>query len=120
VVGLEAHLDRPVGLYSGGMKRRVSLAIALLHQPRILILDEPTVGIDPVLRRSVWDRLRGLARDGAAILVTTHVMDEADRCDQVCLLRDGSILASDHPDRLKARAGATTMEEAFLALAVAS
>jgi ABC-2 type transport system ATP-binding protein len=120
VVGLEAHLERQVMLYSGGMKRRLSLAIALLHEPKILILDEPTVGIDPVLRKSVWARLRDYVAGGTSILVTTHVMDEADRCDIVCVLRDGRILAADTPDRLKAKAGVATMEDAFLALAVAS
>jgi ABC-2 type transport system ATP-binding protein len=114
VVGLDGHLDRPVHQYSGGMKRRVSLAIALLHEPKILILDEPTVGIDPVLRRQVWGRLRDRADAGSAILVTTHVMDEADRCDRVCMLRDGRIIAADTPDRLKQAAAVTTMEDAFL------
>jgi len=114
LVGLTAHLPRQVQLYSGGMKRRLSLAIALLHEPRILILDEPTVGIDPVLRRQIWGRLREYAASGTAILVTTHVMDEADKCDVVCMLRDGAIIAADAPDELKKKAGAKTMEDAFL------
>jgi ABC-2 type transport system ATP-binding protein len=114
VVGLANHLGRPVQNYSGGMKRRLSLAISLLHEPRILILDEPTVGIDPVLRKQVWERLRELAKQGTSILVTTHVMDEADRCDIVCMLRDGSILAADTPEKLKAQAGVASMEEAFM------
>jgi ABC-2 type transport system ATP-binding protein len=120
LVDLEAHLDRQVQLYSGGMKRRLSLSIALLHEPRILILDEPTVGIDPVLRKAVWARLRELVDEGLTILVTTHVMDEAERCDIVCLLRAGAILASDAPAQLKARAGVETMEDAFLALSGAA
>ena len=114
VVGLDGHLDRPVHQYSGGMKRRVSLAIALLHEPKILILDEPTVGIDPMLRRQVWARLRAYAAAGTAILVTTHVMDEADQCDLVGMLRDGRIIAADTPARLKQAAGVATMEDAFL------
>jgi ABC-2 type transport system ATP-binding protein len=114
IVDLAAHLDRHVMLYSGGMKRRLSLAAALLHEPKVLILDEPTVGIDPVLRRQVWARLRELAAAGAAILVTTHVMDEADRCDRVGMLRDGRIIAADTPARLKEDAGVATMEEAFV------
>jgi ABC-2 type transport system ATP-binding protein len=114
IVGLGGHLGKQVMLYSGGMKRRLSLAIALLHEPKILILDEPTVGIDPVLRKSVWAELHALAETGTPILVTTHVMDEADRCALVCMLRDGRIIAADAPDKLKAAAGAATMEEAFL------
>jgi ABC-2 type transport system ATP-binding protein len=114
IVGLEKHLHRPVMQYSGGMKRRLSLAISLLHEPKILILDEPTVGIDPVLRRQIWASLEELARGGIAILVTTHVMDEADRCHVVCMLRDGRILAADAPEKLKKSAGAATMEDAFL------
>jgi ABC-2 type transport system ATP-binding protein len=80
LVNLSDHLNKPVQSYSGGMKRRLSLAIAILHNPPVLILDEPTVGIDPVLRKSIWQELNQLADQGVTILVTTHVMDEADKC----------------------------------------
>ena len=89
VVDLSEHLNKSVAGYSGGMKRRLSLAIALLGNPRLLILDEPTVGIDPALRRKVWKELRQLKKDGVGILVTTHVMDEAELTDKVGLLLDG-------------------------------
>ncbi|MBI4615195.1 MAG: ABC transporter ATP-binding protein [Planctomycetes bacterium] len=114
LVGMSADLDRPVHTYSGGMKRRVSLAIALVHEPRILVLDEPTVGIDPVLRGSIWDELRRLLAAGVSILVTTHVMDEAEKCDRVFMLRDGKGIALDTPAGLKASAAQETLEGAFL------
>jgi len=114
LVDLQSDLNRPVGQYSGGMKRRLSLAIALLHRPKVLILDEPTVGLDPVLRKVVWDELRRYADRGAAILVTTHVMDEAVQCDSVCMLRDGQIIAQDTPNALMEAANAPTMQDAFL------
>lgn len=114
LVDLWEHRGRPVQDYSGGMKRRLSLAIALLHEPRILILDEPTVGIDPVLRHSVWDRIRAYADDGASILITTHVMDEADRCDLVAMMRDGRLIAQDTPAGLRRTAGVERLEDAFL------
>jgi ABC-2 type transport system ATP-binding protein len=114
LVDLGEHLDRPVQNYSGGMKRRLSLAIALLHQPGVLILDEPTVGIDPVLRHSVWARLRAYADDGATILITTHVMDEANHCDRVAMMRKGRLIAEDSPEGLRRTAGVETLEEAFL------
>jgi ABC-2 type transport system ATP-binding protein len=114
LVDLGDAIDRPVLQYSGGMKRRLSLATSLLHNPKVLILDEPTVGLDPVLRHAVWKELRAIADRGAAILVTTHVMDEADQCDIVCMLRDGRIIAKDTPADLMASAGAKTMQDAFL------
>jgi ABC-2 type transport system ATP-binding protein len=114
LVDLGAHRDRTVQTYSGGMKRRLSLAIALVHEPRILILDEPTVGIDPVLRHSVWKRIRAYADDGACIMITTHVMDEADHCDLVAMMRDGRLIAQDTPEGLRRAAGAKRLEEAFL------
>ncbi len=119
LVGLTDALDRQVQLYSGGMKRRLSLATTLLHEPPLLFLDEPTVGIDPVLRKSLWAELRSYAEGGRAILITTHVMDEADKCDRVCMLRDGRMIASDSPAGLKAQAGVETMEDAFLHFGVA-
>ncbi|MFH2007731.1 MAG: ABC transporter ATP-binding protein [bacterium] len=114
LVDLTQHLDRPVQDYSGGMRRRLSLAIALLHEPGVLILDEPTVGIDPVLRKSVWRRLHAYAEQGASLLITTHVMDEADRCDRVAMMRDGRLIAEDTPAALKKAAGVETLEETFL------
>lgn len=114
LVDLGKHLDRPVQLFSGGMKRRLSLACSLLHGPRVLILDEPTVGIDPVLRIAVWDELRSLAKQGTALLVTTHVMDEVERCDAVVMIRDGLVIAADSPAKLKDQFGVPTIEEVFI------
>lgn len=114
LTGLAEHLNRPVGAFSGGMKRRLSLAIALLHEPEVLILDEPTVGIDPVLRKAIWDELEALSRKGTTILVTTHVMDEADKCHRLGMLRGGRLIAEGTPEELKAGSGTTSIEEAFL------
>lgn len=114
LVNLSDALKRQVAAYSGGMKRRLSLAIALLHRPGILILDEPTVGIDPVLRKSIWDELRKMSSLGTTIVVTTHVMDEAEKCHRLGMIRDGRLIAVGTPDELKQKAGAQTLEEAFL------
>ncbi|QTM98061.1 ATP-binding cassette domain-containing protein [Sediminibacillus dalangtanensis] len=100
--------------FSGGMKRRLSLAAALIHQPELLILDEPTVGIDPLLRNKIWGRFADLKRRGTTIIVTTHVMDEAERCDTLGLLRDGNIIAHGSPDALKQETGTDSIEQAFL------
>ncbi len=113
-VGLQDDLHKLVGDYSGGMKRRLSLAIAMIHQPPLLILDEPTVGIDPVLRQTIWKEFFRLRDAGTCILVTTHVMDEADKCDTLSMLRDGKIIASGSPQALKNETDSTTVEEAFL------
>ncbi|MFP4979286.1 ABC transporter ATP-binding protein [Paenibacillus sp. CN-4] len=113
-VDLTAHLGKKVCDYSGGMKRRLSLAIALLHEPPLLILDEPTVGIDPVLRQSIWNELRELSRKGTTIVLTTHVMDEAEKCDRLAMIRDGRLLAEDTPRGLLQATGSDTIEEAFL------
>ena len=94
----------------------MSLATALLGRPELLVLDEPTVGLDPVLRLELWERFRALAAAGATLLVSSHVMDEAERCDRLLLMRDGRILASDSPAGLLARTGARDVEEAFLRL----
>lgn len=96
------------------MKRRLSLAAAILHEPQILILDEPTVGIDPVLRQSIWSELYKLSENGTTILVTTHVMDEAEKCGQLGMLRDGRLIASGSPRQLKERTSSETIEDAFL------
>ncbi|CAM3920423.1 ABC transporter ATP-binding protein [Cohnella lubricantis] len=116
VVDLLDHLNKPVSAYSGGMKRRLSLAIALLHEPELLVLDEPTVGIDPVLRQSIWKELLALRDNGTTILLTTHVMDEAEKCDRIGLIRDGCLTAVDTPEALKTRSGAQSLEEAFITL----
>ncbi|MDO3410573.1 ABC transporter ATP-binding protein [Saccharibacillus sp. CPCC 101409] len=114
LVGLGEHLRKPVSSYSGGMKRRLSLAIALIHEPEVLILDEPTVGIDPVMRQSIWDELREISAGGATIIVTTHVMDEAEKCHRLGMVRDGRLIAVGTPDGLKQDTGSDTIEQAFL------
>lgn len=116
VVDLLDHLNKPVAAYSGGMKRRLSLATALLHEPELLILDEPTVGIDPVLRQSIWKELLALREKGTTIIMTTHVMDEADKCDRIALIREGILTAVDTPQALKDISGTTNIEDAFIAL----
>ena len=115
-VGLGPERDRVVGRLSGGQRARVSLATALLGSPEVLVLDEPTVGLDPVLRRDLWEFFRALADDGTTLLVSSHVMDEAERCDSLLLLREGRLLASESPSGLRARTGATGLDEAFLRL----
>jgi len=116
LVNLIDDLKKPVNEYSGGMKRRLSLAIALVHEPEILILDEPTVGIDPVLRQSIWKELRRLNDNGTTILVTTHVMDEAEKCDRLAMLREGRLIASGSVAEIKKQAGSVTLEDVFLKL----
>ena len=108
-----------VGTLSGGMRTRVSLAATLLHQPRLLLLDEPTVGIDPALRRDFWQHFRSLASGGVTILVSSHVMDEASRCDRLGLIRAGRLLAEGTAGELVQRAGTADLESAFLALSEA-
>ncbi|MBO8157079.1 MAG: heme ABC exporter ATP-binding protein CcmA [Bacillaceae bacterium] len=114
IVDLADHLDKVVEQYSGGMKRRLSLAASLIHEPKLLILDEPTVGIDPVLRQSIWNAFRDFQQRGMTILVTTHVMDEAEKCDRIALLRNGYVMASGTPDQLKQDTDTQSIEEAFL------
>lgn len=114
VVNLEDELKKKVMNFSGGMKRRLSLAIALLINPEILILDEPTVGIDPELRQSIWEELWNLKKAGKGILVTTHVMDEAEKCDRLTMIRSGRVIASGTPQELKEQTGSKVLEEAFL------
>ena len=114
VVDLTEHLNKAVSSYSGGMKRRLSLAIALLGSPQLLILDEPTVGIDPSLRKKIWEELMMLRDKGVGILVTTHVMDEAELTDKVVLLLGGKIIAFDSPKNLKESYGVSSIEEVFL------
>ncbi|OAB38995.1 ABC transporter ATP-binding protein [Paenibacillus macquariensis subsp. defensor] len=114
LVNLKEHLYKQVGQYSGGMKRRLSLAISLLHEPALLILDEPTVGIDPILRQSIWRELRSLTAKGTTIVLTTHVMDEAEKCDRLGMIRDGELLAVDSPQALIDATQSSTLEEAFI------
>jgi ABC-2 type transport system ATP-binding protein len=115
-VDLEDHRDRVASRLSGGQRSRVSLAVALLGTPDLLVLDEPTVGLDPVLRRDLWNLFHRLADQGAAVLVSSHVMDEAERCDRLLLMRSGKVLADDSPDDLLARTGARSVEHAFLSI----
>ncbi|PTI79788.1 glycosyl transferase family 2 [Staphylococcus succinus] len=114
MVQLQDALKQKVSTYSGGMKRRLSLAISFLQDPNILILDEPTVGIDPKLRRAVWQDLDDAKQRNKSILVTTHVLDEASRCDKLLLMNHGKIIASGSPDELKQQYNAKTIEEVFL------
>ena len=118
-VGLEPYADRLVAALSGGQRSRVSLGVALLGRPELVVLDEPTVGLDPVLRHDLWGLFRRMADRGTTLLVSSHVMDEARRCDRILLLRDGRLLVDDTPDGLLARTGTTDPEDAFLALAEA-
>ena len=107
---------RLVGTYSGGMKRRLSLAAAMLHEPRLLVLDEPTVGLDPDHRRRIWDEFERLREKGTTLLVTTHVMDEAQRCAEVAMLYAGRIIARGTPEVIMAETATEDLEDAFLAL----
>jgi ABC-2 type transport system ATP-binding protein len=115
-VGLTELHDHVTATLSGGERARVSLATALLGSPPVLVLDEPTVGLDPVLRRDLWQQMRSLADDGAALLVSSHVMDEAERCDRLVLMRDGGVIASGTPHELLERTRSHDIESAFLAL----
>ena len=114
VVDLTADLDKRVAGFSGGMKRRLSLAIALLGNPELLILDEPTVGIDPALRRSIWRELGKIRTAGRGILITTHVMSEAEQVDKVALLMAGKVIACASPQQLEADYGVDSIEAVFL------
>jgi ABC-2 type transport system ATP-binding protein len=114
LVELNQDAKKKVINYSGGMKKRLSLAIALLHSPRLLILDEPTVGIDPILRKKIWDEFYRQKEQGKTILVTTHVMDEAVKCDRLGLIYHGSILDCDTVEALLGRTKNNSIEELFL------
>ncbi len=115
-VGLQEQAHQLVGTLSGGQRSRASLACALVGDPNLLILDEPTVGQDPVLRNDLWQQFRQLADGGATLLVSSHVMDEANRCDRLILIREGEIIADDSPAAVKAAAGTDDLDEAFLRL----
>lgn len=108
--------NRLVSKMSGGQKQRVSLAISLIGFPKLMILDEPTVGLDPVLRQQIWQLFRKLCNDGTTIVITSHVMDEAEKCDDLLLIRDGKLLIQASPISLKTKTSTTTVEAAFLKL----
>ena len=114
LVGLQDKKDALIRTLSGGMKQRTSLACALAHQPKLLLLDEPTVGIDPQLRATFWTYFRQLASKGVTLIISSHVMDEAERCNRLGFLRQGKLLAEGSADALREKAETTTLEEAFL------
>ena len=115
-VGLTGARDQLVANLSGGQRSRASLACAIVSRPEVLILDEPTVGQDPVLRDELWDHFRRLAAEGATVLVSSHVMDEANRCDRLLLIREGRLISDDTPAAIRTAAGTDDLEEAFLNL----
>jgi ABC-2 type transport system ATP-binding protein len=115
-VDLDDRGDDLVGRLSGGQRSRVSLATALLGRPELLVLDEPTVGLDPVLRRDLWELFHRLTADGATLLVSSHVMDEAERCDRLLLVREGALVFTGKTAQLLERTGAPDVEQAFLRL----
>jgi ABC-2 type transport system ATP-binding protein len=116
VVDLTEFEQRVVRTLSGGELSRASLATALLGAPELLVLDEPTVGLDPLLRRDLWQTFRALAADGTTLLVSSHVMEEAERCDRLLLMRNGELLADETPSSLRTRTGCERLDDAFLAL----
>jgi ABC-2 type transport system ATP-binding protein len=116
VVGLDGYGERIVGSLSGGERARVSLATALLNRPRLLVLDEPTVGLDPVLRAELWAEFHRLAAAGTTLLVSSHVMDEAGECDDLLLMRDGRLLRQSTPDDLRRETGEQDLGLAFLSI----
>jgi ABC-2 type transport system ATP-binding protein len=120
LVELDTRAGTPALQLSGGMRRRLSMACALAHHPDVIFLDEPTVGVDPALRVQFWDHFHRLAADGATLVVSSHVMDEADRCDELLFIRDGHVLAQGTPTELRSRAGTTNLETAFLSFATES
>ena len=115
-VDLEAQAGQVVGSLSGGQRSRANLAVALLGRADLLVLDEPTVGLDPVLREQLWEMFHRLADDGAAVLVSSHVMDEAERCDRLLLMRDGVFIADGTPEAIRQKAGTDDIEQAFLTI----
>ncbi len=118
-VGLVDDADRVVTRLSGGQRARAALATALIGRPEVLVLDEPTVGLDPVLRRDLWTHLAALATQGATLIVSSHVMDEAERCDELVLLREGALLAATTVEGLRRQTGTHDLDAALLALSEA-
>ncbi len=116
-VGLTARKDSRIGTLSGGMRQRVSLATVLPHQPDVILLDEPTVGVDPQLRFQFWDHFRAMTERGITLIVSSHVMDEAERCDRLGFIRSGQLIAEGTADSLREQAGTANIEEAFLRFA---
>jgi ABC-2 type transport system ATP-binding protein len=117
LVELDQRKKSVVATLSGGMRQRCSLACALVHKPQLLLLDEPTVGVDPQLRVQFWEEFRRMAAAGTTIIVSSHVMDEAERCQRLGLVQYGRLLAEGSPDEVRAQAGTPNLEEAFLRLA---
>ena len=117
IIGLEKWRKKVVSTLSGGMRHRVSLACSLIHQPDLLVLDEPTVGVDPELRASFWKYFHSLKDSGKTILMTTHYMDEANNCTKIGLIRQGKLIAKGSPKEIQKKAAKSTLEDAFLALA---
>ena len=117
LVRLDDRRKSVVATLSGGMRQRCSLACALVHKPKLLLLDEPTVGVDPQLRVQFWDDFRRMAENGTTIIVSSHVMDEAERCQRLGLIQYGKVLAEGSPNEVRALAGTNNLEEAFLKLA---
>lgn len=115
-VDLSDKADSLVGNLSGGQKQRVSLAIALIGSPKLMVLDEPTVGLDPVLRDRLWKLFARLAAQGTTLLISSHSMDEAERCDDLVLIRDGKVIAHSSPEELRQRTGTESVEQSFLKL----
>jgi ABC-2 type transport system ATP-binding protein len=115
-VDLQRHRGDYCANLSGGQRARVSLACALVGRPDLLVLDEPTIGLDPVLRAELWHQFQTLARRGTTLLVSSHVMDEAEHCGDLLLMREGRLLARTSPRRLREETGCTSMEEAFLSV----
>ncbi|MEW5760637.1 MAG: ATP-binding cassette domain-containing protein [Candidatus Thermoplasmatota archaeon] len=116
-IGLWEWKDELISNLSGGMKHRVSLACSMVHSPKLLFLDEPTVGIDPELRASFWDYFNALKEKGITVILTTHYMDEAEHCDKIGLLRSGSLIAEGSPEEIIKITNTKSLEDAFLVLA---
>lgn len=116
LLNLSSNSTQLVSSLSGGQKQRVSLAIALIGQPKLLVLDEPTVGLDPLIRRELWNLFHKLAASGTSIIISSHVMDEAERCDELVLIRDGRVLATGSPNELCEKTHTKSVEQSFIKL----